>query len=118
MAKWWNIKHSGYLQSFHIEVIALNTFSSRLSESDYPWHAYCWFKNAAELVTTGNLWYDISYVDSYLDATKRREAVARLRRAETQARQAWHLTYGANNDHRSAIARWRTIFPERFPACG
>jgi hypothetical protein len=118
MAKWWNLKHGAYLQSFHIEVITLNTFSSHLSESDYPWHAYRWFKKAAELVAAGSLRYDVSYADGYLDATNRKEAVTRLRRAESQASQAWHLTDGTNNDHRSAIAKWRSVFPERFPAYG
>jgi hypothetical protein len=118
MAKWWNLKHGAYLQSFHIEVIALNTFTSYMAESDYPWHAFYWFKTAAELVAAGSLWYDVSHADSYLNASKRREALTRLRRAEAQARQAWHLTYGTNNDHRNAITRWRSIFPERFPAYG
>jgi hypothetical protein len=69
-------------------------------------------------VAAGNLWYDVSYVDGYLDATRKNEAVTRLRRAEAQASQAWHLAYGTNNDHRSAIAKWRTVFPDRFPAYG
>lgn len=118
MAKWWNLKHGSYLQSFHIEVIALETFTTSLAESDYPWHAYQWFKKAAEVVAAGSLSYDGSSVDSYLNMAKRNEALTRLRRAESQANRAWCLAYGTNNNHRGAITTWRSIFPDRFPVYG
>ncbi len=115
MIKWWNHQHSSFLQSFHIEVIAMNIFSSPLS--DYSWDIFQYFEKAATIVSS-SLWHEGDYIDGYLDYSRRIEAVKRLETARDKARDAWHWTYGENDDHEKAIGLWRQIFGEKFPAYG
>ena len=115
MIKWWNHQHSSFLQSFHIEVIALKTFNYKLS--DYSWDVFQYFKEAAELVKLP-LWHEGDYIDNYLDYNKRKEAVKRLETARDKARKAWSFTYGDSDEHEKAINLWRQIFRNRFPAYG
>ena len=115
MIKWWNHQHSSFLQSFHIEVIALKTFNSQISH--YPRAVYIYFSSAAQRVKSP-LWYDGSQVDSYLDNQKRKEAVIRLETARRKALEAWKCTLGRNNDYERAVNLWRQIFGDRFPRYG
>lgn len=115
MIKWWNKQHGDYLQSFHIEVLALQIFTSTIS--DYSWSVFEFFDRATTLVAS-SLYYEDDYVDSYLDSVNRSEAVKRLKTARDKAFSAWYLTYGENNDHQRAITTWRQIFGEKFPVYG
>lgn len=49
MIKWWNHLHSSYLQSFHIEVLALKILYGTFS--DYPWNIYRFFDKAVREAT-------------------------------------------------------------------
>jgi hypothetical protein len=116
MVKWWNHKHSEYLQSYHIEVIALRAFNGALT--DLPWDVLSYFKEAASVVA-GPLYHRGSQVDAYLSPVDRRqEARSRLTSAHGLALGAWYATHGVNNDHRVAIGKWRQVFGEEFPAYG
>lgn len=115
MIKWWNHQHSGLLQSFHIETMAIKTFSGTIT--DYPWYVYRYFDNAA-ILAGSPLWYETGFADAYLDSTTRNEVVKRLETAREKARLAWYLTYGENSDHKRAIEKWREIFGDKFPAYG
>ncbi|MFH1769639.1 MAG: nucleotidyltransferase [Parcubacteria group bacterium] len=115
MIKWWNHQHSSFLQSFHIEVIALKAFNGELS--DYPWDVFQYFNKATDLVKSP-LWHEGDYIDDYLDDTKRYEAVKRLETARDKAHEAWSCTYGDCDDHEKAINLWRQIFKDKFPAYG
>jgi len=113
--KWWNHQHSNYFQSYHIEVLALNIYQGNLT--DMPWQAYCFFDKAISLVSS-SLWYELNYVDSYLDAEKRKELISRITAARDMSRDAWYLTYNNRGEHEKAITIWRQIFGDRFPAYG
>ncbi|MHC2576560.1 hypothetical protein ACVI1J_001728 [Bradyrhizobium diazoefficiens] len=115
MAKEWNRVHSEYLTGYHIEVLALKTFDSDLD--DLPWHLHMFFDKARDLVRQ-RLWHQVSYVDDYLSATGRAEAVKRLETAYSRSLSAWYATHGSNNDHATAIGLWRQIFGDRYPAHG
>lgn len=115
MIKWWNHQHSSYLQSFHIEVLALNILSG--SFSNYPWQIFRFFDKAAEIVQAP-LYHYVGNVDSYFDWKRRQEAVKRLNTAKDKSRSAWNLTYGDNDDHEGAIKIWRQIFGNEFPQYG
>ena len=115
MIKWWNKKHGNYLQSYHIEVIALKAYLGLLS--DMPWDVFLYFEKACELISNP-LWYEESFVDSYLTYTNRLEVEKRLQTARDIARNAWHETYNANNNHEKGISKWRQIFGQEFPAYG
>jgi hypothetical protein len=115
MIKWWNQQHSHYLQSYHIEALALQIITG--SFSDYSWNTYQFFKNAHELVKT-SLWYEGSAADGYLGYSDRQEALKRLDTARSKALDAWHATYDKNSDHQKAIGLWRQIFGEKFPPYG
>jgi hypothetical protein len=115
MAKWWNHKHSNYLQSYHMEVIALRALAAELD--DVPWNVLSYFSKASELIAT-SLWHDGSQVDAYLSPDDRDEAKRRLGNATSIARQAWYATHGNNDDAKTAIQQWRRLFGDKFPAYG
>ncbi|MDA9542275.1 hypothetical protein ACM41_39905 [Bradyrhizobium sp. CCBAU 21362] len=115
MAKEWNRVHSDYLTGYHIEVLALRTFDSNLD--DLPWHLHMFFDKARDFVRQ-RLWHQVSYVDDYLSATGRAEAVKRLETAYSKSLSAWYATHGSNKDHVTAIGLWRQIFGDRYPAHG
>lgn len=115
MAKWWNHKHSSYLQSYHIEVMALQIFNTPLS--DMPWDVSEFFDKAHGLAGS-LLRHAGSYVDTYLGYDSRQEIVKRLATARDLSREAWYATYGSNNDHEEAIRKWRQVFGNKFPAYG
>jgi len=115
MIKWWNHQHSSYLQSYHIEVLALNILSGTFS--NYPWEIYQFFEKAITLVSS-SLWHNAGYVDYYLDSKKRNEAKSRLSTARDKSRKAWYKTTGDNDDHQDAIIIWRQIFGDKFPVYG
>lgn len=115
MIKWWNHQHGSYLQSFHIEVIALKTFSYAMS--DYSWDVYRYFEAALELVSAP-LWHEGAYIDSYLSDSNRQEALNRIQTAKDKSLSAWFCTYQENNNHKRAIELWRQVFGDKFPAYG
>ena len=115
MMKHWNKTHSSYLQSYHIEALAMNIFDS--SMTDITWDVYSFFNQAADLVSN-YLWYEDSLVDNYLNSNTRVEAIKRLETARDKSRDAWYKTYGDNNDHEGAINIWRQIFGDQFPTYG
>jgi len=85
--------------------------------SDFPWQIYQYFDKAIGLVGS-SLWYELSYVDSYLDSGKRLAALDRLKAARDKSRDAWYFTYNERNEHEKAINLWRQIFGDEFPAYG
>lgn len=115
MAKWWNHQHSSFLQSYHIEVIAINTFTVPLNEMS--WDVFQFFDKAHTLAGS-LLWHDGSFADAYLDYSSRQEVLKRLATARDLAREAWYATDGSNDDHETAIRKWRQIFGNKFPAYG
>ena len=113
MIKEWNKEHSEFLQSFHIEVMAIRIFDSTIS--DYPWSLFQYFEKAVKLATS-SLYYEDECVDDYLDSEQRQEVIKRLETARDRARDAWYLTYNGRNRDKEAIEIWRQVFGERFPA--
>jgi hypothetical protein len=116
MIKWWNHQHSAYLRSYHVEVMALEILDGYFS--DYSWEVFQFFEKAYELVKSPLMWYEGAFVDDYLSYQDRQEALKRLDTARTKARDAWYQTYGERNNHERAIAVWRQIFGDKFPAYG
>jgi hypothetical protein len=115
MVKAWNAAHSDYLQSYHIEILALNVFNSSLD--DTSWQVYRFFDDARAYLKSP-LWHDLGYVDDYLTANDRAEVLKRFDTAKETSVSAWHATYGSNNDHKTAIAKWKQVFGDQFPAYG
>jgi len=116
MMKEWNRKHSATLQSYHLEALALATFSSSLQE-DYPWLMLQFFENAHKLVQAGNLNYLGSTVDDYLNILDRFGTASRLKAATDKARSAWYAVH-AHDNHALAITQWRQVLGDRFPSYG
>jgi Second Messenger Oligonucleotide or Dinucleotide Synthetase domain len=113
--KHWNRIHSDYLQSYHIEVLAIKIFSSNVDDTN--WNVMKFFQEAKTLVQSP-LYYDSGYVDDYLTASDRGEVVKRLSVAYDLSNSAWYQTYGTNDNHKSAIEKWRQLFGDDFPAYG
>jgi hypothetical protein len=115
MIKWWNKQHSSYLQSYHIEVLALEVLTG--SFDDYSWKVYTFFDQAHTKIQSSH-WYDGEFVDEYLSWDDRQEAVKRLDTAKDKALSAWAATYDKSDDDETAIKLWRQIFGDEFPAYG
>jgi hypothetical protein len=117
MLKEWNRVHSGLMQSYHLEVLALRILTAGVLSAGFPWTFTTFFKQAAQL-TRSPLWHQGNRVDESLDVRKRAEVVKRLDAAHTRSRRAWYLTFGRNNNHRHAIGIWQQVFGGRFPGYG
>ncbi|TPG45518.1 nucleotidyltransferase [Rhodanobacter glycinis] len=115
MIKHWNRIHSGYLQSYHIEVLAINVFDADLS--DMPWQIFQFFSKARTQLEN-YIWYGTGLADDYLSWSDRQEVLKRFDTAIEKSRNAWHKTYGDNHDDKGAIEIWRQIFGNEFPAHG
>ena len=115
MLKWWNYRHGGLLQSFHIEVLALRTLPGSLD--DYSWPIFKFFDDGAALLREPLRWHG-GLADGYMTPKTRTAAVNRMRAAATKASEAWFLTYNGRTRHREAIEIWQQLFPGRFPSYG
>ncbi len=113
MMKSWNNCHSGYLQSYHIEVMALKSFHSKLD--DLPWNMFQFFDKCYGL-TGSSLWHDRGFCDDYLSYSDREEVKKRLSWARDKARDAWYQ--GRHNNTEKAIIYWKQIFGDSFPSYG
>ncbi|CAM5225979.1 SMODS domain-containing nucleotidyltransferase [Alishewanella longhuensis] len=115
MIKEWNRKHSSYLSSFHIEVMAL---SYEDFYEDYAWHTFKFFEHMYDKIQ-----YRIpspsglgGYVDDYLGYTDRQEARKRIEIGLGNSRNAWSAAY--NNRDKDSIEGFGRLFGERFPSYG
>lgn len=113
MIKHWNRTHSDYLQSYHIEVLAINAFSSNLD--DTPWHVLKFFDTARTLLAS-NLYYELGYVDDYLGSTQRAEAIKRVNTAYATALTAWYD--GKEGRTAAAMKGWNQVFGNEYPLYG
>ncbi|HAM02642.1 MAG TPA: hypothetical protein DCQ30_10540 [Acidimicrobiaceae bacterium] len=113
MLRRWNREHSRYFKSFHLEVMAANTFSSLGSNSRETCQAFFKHANisASDPAFGGAL-------DDYMGwlSTRRANAKQAMEAAETHAAKA--LRAEATGDHKTAIAQWRIVFGDEFPAYG
>jgi hypothetical protein len=115
MMKHWNRIHGDYLQSYHIEALALKVFDGNLD--DTSWNVFQFFDKAKPLLEE-RLWIETGYADDYLDWTDRQQILKRFDTAIGKSRSAWHKTYNPNNDHKGAIEIWKQIFGSYFPSYG
>ena len=115
MAKHWNKSHSNYLQSYHIEVLALKVLEGTLF--DLPWNMFLFFENSIPLLNAP-LWHKWGRVDNYLSNYDRQEVIKRFITARDLTKTAWYHTYGDQNDHHTAIRYWRQVFGDKFPTYG
>jgi hypothetical protein len=115
MIKHWNWKHGDYLQSYHIEVMALKIFTSKLE--DITWDVFTFFKEGAALLHTP-LWHADGFVDDYLNVSNRLEVKRRFENAAEKARNAWYETFLDRSNHKTAIETWKSIFGEKYPSYG
>jgi hypothetical protein len=115
MVKCWNGAHSGYLQSFHIERIALQTSTATATgawgEDDWPWALKGFFEKAIDLTGPSAEISDAYGVDDWS------ELRSRLQRGKELAHEAWSAVYQGGN-HEEAIARCGILFGDKFPAYG
>jgi hypothetical protein len=111
MVKHWNRRQTIQLQSYHIEVIALNL---ETDWSDYGWPLLQWFKAAQPACDF--LWHANSDVSGYLSWERAQRAKTQLSTAEALALTGWYAT--TRNDDRGAIGAFKSVFGQNFPAYG
>lgn len=113
--KHWNKRCGNFLQSYHIEVMALRIFKGPMS--DLTWDTFSFFDSAVPLLQSG-LWHEWDYVDSYLNDADRSRVIKLFEEARDLARNAWYHTYNGSPYHATAIGMWRQILGKKFPAYG
>lgn len=113
IVKDWNRRQPVRLQSYHIEVIALQM---HCGFEDYSWAVYQWFETAQEHIWVCD--YDGQDIVDYLQTGQFTQVLNQLKAAENIAGDAWLLTYGERGDHKEAIRLWGSLFGQRFPAYG
>lgn len=112
MLKHWNRRQDVRLQSYHIEVIALQM---TCGWDDYSWSIYKWFEAAIPAVKW--CWHESEDVSGYLSFSQANRAQARLIQIRDIANQAWYADYSKKDAQRS-ITLWKSIFGQQFPAYG
>lgn len=121
MVKTWNKAHSEYLQSYHIEVMALSMsqIDEEVWEVDWPWEISQFFDEASKSIRASLYHPDEASgpVDDYLSPLDRQEATTRLDRARDLARDAWLHMYRSKNSE-AAIRIYEQMFGTRFPSYG
>jgi len=115
MIKAWNLGHGNFLQSYHIEVLALKVVIS--NTSNLSWSVFSFFNEAKTLLGMP-LWHDKGFVDSYLGSGDRYEIIKRFDTAIGIARDAWYRTHLPNSDQQGAIRCWKQLFGDQFPSYG
>ncbi len=118
MIKAWNKSHSSFFRSFHLETLALEILDG-VTISDFPSGVRYYFNNGITLIDKKNL-DPAGYggdVGSYLNSREIiQEAVDRFQRAFELASKA--ESFGKEGYVESAVAKWRTLFGDYFPAYG
>ncbi|WP_272027153.1 nucleotidyltransferase [Kocuria rosea] len=111
MIKHWNRRQDVRLQSYHIEVIALNMSANWQNLS---WPLLQWFEAAQPAVHS--CWHAGADVSSYLDYSRAARAATQLASARETASAAWYAA--TKGDHRRAITLWKSVFGQEFPSYG
>jgi len=117
MLKAWNRSHSAFFRSFHMEILALQALTN-VQITDYSSGVRYFFDKARTLVATQNP-DPAGYggdVGGYIDTpAKVTEAVTRFQRAYDAAVRAEGLVTRSPSE---AIAAWRSLLGDYFPAYG
>jgi len=113
MAKWWNYENGGYLSSYHIEIMALDTLFNEIT--DYSWTIYYLFKQIQEKVHK-NIHDGVAHVSS--DLTSAQKEVFDQQLSNTVRRLDEARDYITNGDNEKAIEKYRMVFGTNFPSYG
>jgi hypothetical protein len=111
MIKHWNRRQATKLQSYHIEVIALQM---DVSWTDHGYPIMKWFEAAQTACDW--LWHAGSDVSGYLSWNSAQKVKGQLAVAERSARSAWMESI--RNQDRLAISGWKSVFGQSFPSYG
>ncbi len=113
MAKWWNYENGGYLSSYHIETMALDTLFNEIT--DYNWTIYYLFKQIQEKVHK-NIHDGIAHISSDLTSAQKEAFDQRLSNAVRRLGEA--RDYITNGNNEKAIEKYRVVFGTNFPSYG
>ena len=118
MLKAWNKNNRNFFRSFHVEVLALETFTG-ITISDFPSGVRFFFDKARNLVTQKNL-DPAGYGDDIGRYLNTRE---KINEAGVTLQLAYERAVAAEGQEqrgltRSAIESWSKLFGDYFPAYG
>jgi len=114
MQKRWNTVHSGYLKSFHLEVMTAKLFSSIGNDSRAA--SKLFFSNASYHLGVSDPAGHSGDLSTYLSSAARSNLISNLTSAAARATKANDAELAG--DHKAAIGHWRIIFGDEFPAYG
>ncbi len=117
MIKKWNLESGALFRSFHLEVLAWQVLNG-VTISDYPSGVRYYFDKCRSYIKQTNpdpagYGGDVGY---YLNSSNIDSAVSRFTTAYNRAIKAEE--YAAAGKTAEAIAEWRKVFGDRFPAYG
>lgn len=113
MVKWWNYINDGYLSSYHIEIIALDTLYSEIT--DYSWTLSYFFSEMKKKVHT-NIFDGLNDVSSNMTSSQRETFDSKLSNAVRRLDEALSFVYQGENE--KAIEKYRMVFGTEFPSYG
>ncbi|OGR14885.1 MAG: hypothetical protein A2277_19910 [Desulfobacterales bacterium RIFOXYA12_FULL_46_15] len=114
IVKHWNQMRGSYLQSYHIEVMALKIFHFKLE--NIAWEIFYYFEKAADLISKP-LWHEGILVDSYLNPKNRFEIRTMMQNDRDSLFAAWQKIQNIDSGYIEAFTIWKKIFGEKFPDC-
>jgi len=113
LLKRWNNVHSKRLGSFHLELIAQETFSSMAG--NYREATMRFFEWAPSFIDVADPTSGRS-MGTRLTYLQRQNVIASLAANYARARDA--VAYEAGGDHAAAITKWKQVFGPEFPSYG
>jgi len=108
----WNRRQPVRLQSYHIEVIALQLLATIWTDHSRP--LMDWFSTAQSKLQQG--WYCNQDVAAFLRPEQVPRVLGQLQAAGGAACNAWDAVNSGN--HQGAVTTWRSVFGQRFPSYG
>lgn len=114
LLKRWNRVHSGYLKSFHLEVMVASTFTSLGGDSRDACELF--FGSAQTRLSVQDPAGHGGDLSAYLTWQRRMNLTSNLESARPRAATANACERAG--DHREAIRHWRVIFGDEFPSYG
>lgn len=112
LAKKWNNEHSSRLSSFHLETMVAAMFSSLGTYQDLNLRDF--FQYAPSWLDVNDPGGQSGVLSTYLTYNARNDTIRSLQAAYSIAVEARECEQ--NNDHATAIAKWRRILGADFPS--
>lgn len=112
MLKRWNLEHSSYFRSFHLEILTASLFSKL--GSNYRQALEMFFRTSQGRLSVFDPADHSTDLSNYLSLSQRQNLVSNLDNAHQRSVKA--LNAESAGDHKESIHQWQMIFGSEFPS--